>query len=228
MMYTIVPLAGPDLIMKNGVFKPLHIIDNQPLITKVLKSRSWYKKENPFIFIVREVNGISQLVSFLNNNFENCQVVLIPNITKGALLSCISGAGLVKNYRSPVCVDLADILYSCNLEPVRMFQENLDLYGIIPSFNSSDPKFSYLEVKKNTVIKTREKSVISAIASSGTYFFNRLSSFLEAAAWSLNNEHEISYKNNLFLCPAYNFFASRGMKVEHYPVDNVQYMNNDS
>ncbi len=224
-MHTIVPLAGPDLIMKNGGFKPLHIIDNQPSITKVLKSRPWYKKENPFIFIVRDVNGISQLVNFLNNNFENCQVVLIPSITNGALLSSLSGVGLIKHYLAPICVDLADILYSCNLDPVRMFQEDLDLYGIIPSFNSSDPKFSYLEVKNNTVVKTKEKSVISTIASSGTYFFNRLSSFLEAVAWSLNNEQAISYKNNLFLCPSYNFFASRGMKVKHYPVDNVQCVN---
>lgn len=222
MLYNIVPLAGPDLKMKDGSFRPLYEIDNQPLIIKALKSRNWYRENSKFIFILREVKGISTLANFLKDNFKYCQIAIISDMTKGALLSCLSGASLIKDYNLPICIDLADIIYECDLEPVKIFQNDSELYGIIPSFESNDPKFSYLEIKNNKIIRTKEKDVISNIASAGTYFFKNLPSFLEAASWSLKNERKISFNGNLFLCPSYNFFASNGKKVTNVEVKNVQ------
>jgi hypothetical protein len=221
MLYNIVPLAGPDLKMKDGSFRPLYKIDNQPLIIKTLKSRNWYKDDYKFIFILREVKGIDNLKNYLRDNFKYCKIVTVSDITKGALLSCLGATSLVTDYNLPICVDLADIIYECDLEPKKIFQNNLDLYGIIPSFKSNNPKFSYLEIQNNEIIRTKEKEVISNIASAGTYFFKDLSSFLEAVSWSLQNEMKISFNNNLFLCPSYNFFLTKQKRIINFEVKNI-------
>jgi len=222
MMYNVIPLAGPDLEMKDGNFRPLYEVDGQPLIIRTLKSRNWYNEDDNFIFVLRQVDGIDRLKSFLCSNFKNCQTVIMSDLTKGALLSCLSGLSLINNYNEPICVDLADIIYECDFVPVQAFENDPELYGIIPSFKSDNPKFSYLKIENNKIIETKEKAVISDNASSGTYFFKDLPSFLNSISWSLQNEDKVSFKNNLFLCPSYNFFISSGKKIENFEVRNVK------
>jgi len=225
-MYSIIPLAGPDFILPDGLLKPLFDINGTPLIVKALQSREWIKnktlKNENMIFVLRKTPQTAGFSDFLMKNFTGCKIVEISDRTQGALLSSLAGAALIKNYDIPVCVDLIDIIYNCNSSPVEIFEENPDIKGIIPYFESDSPKFSYLKIFDNRVKQTVEKRVISQNASAGTYFFKDIPTFLEGVSDSLKMDALVSYKENQFLCPSYNSLIMKNYHILPVKVENVQ------
>ncbi|XER09398.1 hypothetical protein SRRS_50240 [Sporomusa rhizae] len=101
-------------------------------------------------------------------------------------------------------MDLSDIIFQGDFNPVEIFREDPCIGGIIPYFISRNPQYSYLELSGQWVRQTAEKKVITEAASAGVYFFRDAPLFLEAVADSLRFDKLYSYNNNMFLCPAMN------------------------
>ena len=219
----IIPLAGPDIYIERYGLKPAYKIDGDPLLVKAIHSRSWYGEtlfEEDLIFIIRDFEQLDKLQNFLQYNFPKGKHVIIPELTKGALMSALSGAALIRDFSEPIVVDLVDILFVGDLNPVKIFKEDENMTGIIPYFISENPKYSYLELSGNSnVIKTREKTVISKFASAGVYFFNNLQTFLNAATFSINHFTKVSHNDLLFLCPSYNGIITKPNKVKGIKVE---------
>lgn len=224
MISCIVPLAGPDFNTEKHGIKPLVSIDGESIIKKVLKSRSWYKSllsEEAITFVLRDTEGTDKAIAYLQKEFHGCHFVKLSGLSKGALLSALAGASMLNNYSQPVVVDLADIIFQGEWNPVEIFAENPFIGGIIPYFNSNNPQYSYLELSGQWVRQTAEKKVISDAASAGVYFFRDLPLFLEAAADSLRFDKLYTHNNNLFLCPAMNGIIRRNKLVKAVPVQDV-------
>jgi len=221
----IIPLAGSDIYTEEYGLKPAYEIDGEPLLVKAIRSRSWYGEtlfEEDLIFVIRNFEQLDKLELFLKSNFPKKRHVIISELTKGALMSVLAGAALVNDFSEPIVVDLVDILFSSNLSPVEIFNENKSINGIIPYFHSDNPKYSYLKLDENSnVTVTREKEVISNYASAGVYFFNNLQTFLNAAIFSINQFAEVAHNDLLFLCPSYNGIITKKNKVKAVKV-NVQ------
>ena len=224
-MKCIIPLAGSDIYTEEYGLKPAYEIDGEPLLVKAIRSRSWYGEtlfEEDLIFVIRNFEQLDKLELFLKSNFPKKRHVIISELTKGALMSVLAGAALVNDFSEPIVVDLVDILFSSNLSPVEIFNENKSINGIIPYFHSDNPKYSYLKLDENSnVTVTREKEVISNYASAGVYFFNNLQTFLNAAIFSINQFAEVAHNDLLFLCPSYNGIITKKNKVKAVKV-NVQ------
>jgi dTDP-glucose pyrophosphorylase len=224
-MYCIIPLAGPDFIMPDGTLRPLYPVNNKPLLIEALNSREWVKsgelKSTNMIFVLRATEKTTYFNEFLKKEFSGCKVVAISHLTSGALLSALAGGSQITNFKIPVCIDLVDILYTCNFSPAKCFDEMSDLAGVIPYFISDNEKFSYLEIKDGFVTRTIEKVKISGYASAGTYFFKDLPTFLDSISGSLRLESEVTYKEMFFLCPAYNALIQSGRQVKAFEVQNV-------
>jgi len=209
-MKCIIPLAGPDIYTEKYGLKPAFKIDGEPLLIKAIHSRNWYGKgkllsEDDLIFVVRESDELNELQEFLQSTFPKGKQVVISNYTQGALMSALAGISLIRDFSEPIVVDLVDILFNSNIDPIKIFRANKNITGIIPFFQSENPKFSYLELDKNeNVVKTKEKEVISNNASAGVYFFKNIAAFLQATSYSINHYMELAYNNLLFLCPAFN------------------------
>lgn len=224
MISCIVPLAGPDFNTEKRGIKALIPIDGEPLIKRVLKSRNWYNsilKDEAITFVLRDTEGTDKVIAYLQEEFHGCNFVLLSGFSRGALLSALAGAALLGNYNQPVVVDLADIVFHCAINPVKIFSENPFIGGIIPYFNSNNPQYSYLELSEQWVRQTAEKKVISDAASAGVYFFRDLPLFLEAAADSLRFDKLYSHNNNMFLCPAMNGIIRRNKLVKAVLVQDV-------
>jgi len=224
MISCIVPLAGPDFNTEKHGIKPLVPIEGEPLIKKVLKSRSWYNsllREEAITFVLRDSEGTDKAIAYLQEEFSGCHFVKLSGLSKGALLSALAGSSLISNYDQPVVVDLADIIFQGEWNPIEIFAENPLIGGIIPYFNSINPKYSYLELSGQWVRQTAEKKVISDAASAGVYFFRDLPMFLEAAADSIRFDKLYSYNNNMFLCPAMNGIICRNKLVKAVSVQDV-------
>lgn len=224
-MYCIVPLAGPDFILKDGRLKPLYEVDGEPLILKTINSRFWRKsgelKNENIIFVLRDTSKTEEFKGFLESQFSGCKTSIISDLTGGALLTILAGCALMQDFTAPICVDLVDILYDCDFSPFDMIKDDPDLIGVIPFFRSDNPKFSYMTVIDGFVSQTIEKRVISDKASAGSYFFKDLPTLLEAIEGSLARSQELSFNNSLFLCPSYNPLIAKGKKVKPFEVYNV-------
>jgi|TARA_Y100000310_G_C20479030_1_gene713818 dTDP-glucose pyrophosphorylase len=222
-MKCIIPLAGSDIYTEEFGLKPAYEIDGEPLLVKAICSRYWYGEtlfEEDLIFVIRNIEQLDELISFLQSNFPKKRHVIIPEFTKGALMSVLAGAALVKDFTEPIVIDLVDILFSSSVRPVKTFNEDESIKGIIPYFHSDNPKYSYLKLDDDSnVVATREKEVISNYASAGVYFFNNLQTFLNAATFSINQFSKVAHNDLLYLCPSYNGIITKTNKVKAVKVD---------
>jgi len=222
----IVPLAGPDIYTDKYGLKPAYDMDGEPLLVKAIHSRNWYGKsllEEDLIFVIRNFEQLGELQNFLQSNFPQSKQVIIPESTKGALMSALVGAALVNDFSEPIVIDLVDILFSGDLDPAEIFNQHESIAGILPYFISDNPKYSYLELDDNSnVLRTREKEVISKYASAGVYFFKNLQTLLQSATFSIDNFHEVSFNDLLFLCPSFNGIIENKntVKAVHVEVSN--------
>ena len=162
---------------------------------------------------------LSDLQSLLQSRFPKAKHIIIPELTKGALMSALVGAVLVNDFSEPIVIDLVDILFSGDLDPAEIFNQDESIAGILPYFISDNPKYSYLELDDNSnVLRTREKEVISKYASAGVYFFKNLQTLLQSATFSIDNFHEVSFNDLLFLCPSFNGIIENKNTVKAVPV----------
>lgn len=222
-LISIIPLAGPDIVMP--LPKPLTLIEGRPLLAHTLGSRPWVKSgeltSDAMIFVLKEGDTLPALREFVNTQFPGCRIVVISEVSRGALLSALAGASLIQTLDSPIVVDLVDILYSADFSPSSLFETHPSVDGILPYFESDLPKYSYMEIQGGRVTRTMEKQVISTHASAGTYFFRNLSCLLKAAADSVAQYATHHVNGNLFLCPCFNGLISPTREVLPIPVTNV-------
>ena len=226
-MIGIVPLAGPEVFHPDHGIRPLIPVGGEPLLRRVLMSRSWWRRgelrAQNLIFVLREGPGVATLSDHLLEWFPESRQVRLFQLTAGALLSCLAGASLVDNFETPVCIDLADIIYDTDESLSDLLRRDPSLGAIVPCFESTDSWYSYLEIDElGDVVRTAEKQVISTTASAGTYLFRDLPTFLDGAAYALRHGEELMANGVHFVCPALNGVIAQGAKVMSLPVGNVQ------
>ena len=217
-MNVIIPLAGPDLYSKRFGLRPLYVLEGLPLLMHIRDSRPWLATSagTELLFVLRKETGLADLKSYISEYFPGSKLVELSNPTKGALLSAACGIGVFSNPTLPLCIDLADIVYTADFSPETIFQTHPEISGILPWFSSNDACYSYLEICDNWVVRTREKEVISAHASAGTYFFRDTCTFLSALQYSLERS------SGFFVCPSFNGLINESSKVLPVEVKLVQ------
>ncbi len=218
-MYSIVPLAGPDLWDEQTGFRPLTLFEGKPLIQTVLNSRPWINSHEllpqNLIFVLREVPQLADLIQFLADTFKGCRWIVLSTLTQGALLSALAGVSLIEKWESPLVIDLADILYESDLSIEQCLHLDRRIEGVLPYFESQNPAYSYLAMdEQGWVSQTREKKVISHYASAGTYIFRSSHEYVKATEFALKNPEISTYKGSFFICPCYNGLSY----IKPYPV----------
>ena len=84
--------------------------------------------------------------------------------------------------------------------------------GMVVSFESHEPKYSYAEVDENMIVKrTAEKEVISSHALCGAYFFSSAKGFLNAAKRLINEP--VFNKPEYYVSLLYNYLLADGETV---------------
>jgi len=229
-MKCIIPLAGPDIYTDTYGLKPAFKIEGKSLISTAINSRSWYGRllfEEDLIFVIRAFDKLVELQALLHSNFPKGKQIIIPELTKGALLTTLAGTSLIKDFSEPIIVDLVDILFDSNFDPELIFNKNKNIVGIIPYFFSNNQKYSYLDLDDDSnILRTKEKEVISTQASAGVYFFKNLNYLLKGITYSINSFSEVAYNNLLFLCPAFNGIINNNDAVLGIEVENIESFSN--
>ena len=217
----VVPLAGPDLIHPRYGPRPLFPVNGQPLISAALCGRAWAEQLAPsdYVFVLREVEGLKAITAFLEQTWPGAAIVVLPQLTGGAMLTTLCGVALTAVPSKPLVVDLADILFNGGPD-LDNWRPNLG--GIVPCFRSSEPEYSYLRKEGCRVVEAAEKRVLSDCASAGVYFFRDAATYLAAASHSLADPDGQGQRDSLFICPMMNGVLAQGLEVEACEVSSVR------
>lgn len=224
----IVPMAGPDFVSADGQVKALKDIgDAEPFLRATLMRRPWARLAAPadYTFVLHdraETRAFAE--GHLQSWYPGCSLVFLSRFTAGAALSTLAGAAVQMGADNrPLLVDLADIIYTTDLDPARHFHENPGDGGIALTFASSNPIYSYLRRNADgVVVEAAEKRVISGEASAGTYAFKSGSVLLRAVAHALENAATQTHRDLFFVCPLFNGVLAQSLHVATKDVRDVQ------
>ena len=227
-MHCIVPLAGPQLTHPRHGLIAKYPVDGFALLRRTLETRPWWiagrLSARDLIFVLRDGAEMAEIREAVEDWFAGCRVVILPGLTKGALLSALAGTAMVSALDEPLIVDLADILYEARIDIEKSFAADPSAGAMAPYFEACDACYSYFTFAADRSVDcAAEKKIISSHASAGTYIFRSTGHFIAAAGRALvESRDELTVGNALFVCPVLNSILRQGLRVLPFEVRNVR------
>lgn len=219
-LHIIMPMAGEgSRFLKEGwtTPKPLIELKGVPLFKRAIDSVSTIGAPMNYSFIVRKEHidhyHIDKQIKAI---LPDANVFFVKKTTHGAVETCLIA-------ESAISEDDAIMVMDCDLEfRSKGFTEGIKEIlqkpsneangGMLVSFESTEPRYSYAEVDDNMIVKrTAEKEVISNHALCGAYFFSTAKGFLNAAHRLLNEP--VFTKPEYYVSLLYNYLLADGETV---------------
>ncbi len=216
----IMPMGGAGSRFSEQGFlnpKPLLQINGKPFFYWATESIRKFVNIRELIFVVLQehVNEFSidkQILSF----YPEAKIKIIPKVLNGAVLTCLEGIDIVDN-DGPILFNDCDHMFICDkfYDYIKKGEYN-DLDAALMTFESNDPKFSFIEYDQKGNIKgTVEKVSVSNSAICGAYYFRNYKIFKEAAEKYLK---KCSYKE-FFVSGVYNILADEHKIIKDFKVN---------
>lgn len=219
-IHLIMPMGGAgSRFFKDGFVmpKPLIEIKGKPFLYWATKSITSFIEVEDVTFVVlqQHIDEFS-IDTEIKKYFPEAKIVIIPEILNGAVLTCMNGVKEISD-DLPLVFNDCDHMFFC--EEFSDYCNNGDfteLDGALLTFESTDPKFSFLEMDESgNVINTVEKKAVSNKAICGAYYFRNKDLFLECSNEYLN---KCNY-SEFFVSGVYNIMASKQMKIRNFTCD---------
>jgi len=183
--------------------KPLIEVNGKPLFLQALSSFDAYDGPKEHVFVVRaDAEDEFGLASSIQKLLPSAHIKIMTKDTQGAAETCLLAKDDIDNKKPLVIMD-CDFRFSSRryFERVKHMAQTQEYDGVLLSFESSDPRYSYAMVNEyDQVIATAEKQVISTHALAGAYAFLHGSLFVDVATSLVQeplgesmNEYYISY-----------------------------------
>lgn len=215
------PMAGEgSRFLKEGwtTPKPLIELHGLPLFKRAIGSVAVEGALMKYSFIVRKEHidkyHIDEQIKAI---LPEANVFFVEKTTRGAVETCLMAESVIDDADGIVVMD-------CDLEfRSKGYTEGIKTIlqqpveqangGMLVSFESSEPRYSYAEVDENMIVKrTAEKEVISNHALCGAYFFSTGKGFLSAAHRLLNEP--VFTKPEFYVSLLYNYLLANGEAVK--------------
>jgi len=219
-LHIIMPMAGEgSRFIKEGwtIPKPLIELKGLPLFLRAVRSVTIEGVPMKYSFIVRKEHiERYQIDRRIKSLLPNANVLFVEKTTRGAVETCLMAENLMAEEDAIMVLD-------CDLEfRSRTFMDGIKNIlelpsseangGMLVSFESLEPRYSYAEVDGNMIVKrTAEKEVISSHALCGAYFFSSAKGFLKAAHKLMNEP--VFTKPEYYVSLLYNYLLADGETV---------------
>lgn len=219
-LHIIMPMAGEgSRFLKEGwtTPKPLIMLNGEPLFKHAISSVHIDDVPMKYSFIVRQEHiDKYQIDEQIRSFLPEANVFSVLKTTRGAVETCLMAESAIAPEDGIVVMDcdleFRSKAYVEGLREILGQPVNNANGGMLVSFESDLPKYSYAEVDEQwRVIRTAEKEVISSHALCGAYFFSTGSGFL-SAAHRLLNEQNFS-KPEFYVSLLYNYLLANGETV---------------
>lgn len=198
--------------------KPLIELNGISLFKRAINSVYIENAPMKYSFIVRQEHidqyKIDQQIKKL---LPEAKIFVTQKTTRGAVETCLMAESAIDQNDSIIVMDcdleFRSIHFISNIKEVLSKNINEVNGGLLVSFNSSEPKYSYAEIGENNIVKrTVEKEVISSHALCGAYFFSSANGFLNAAHQLLNEP--AFTKPEYYVSLLYNYLLKNGETVK--------------
>jgi dTDP-glucose pyrophosphorylase len=197
-LHVIMPMAGEgSRFLKEGwtTPKPLIQLHGTELFLRAINSVKLQDAPMKYSFIVRQEHIDNYHIDEkIRAKVPDVNIFSVLKTTRGAVETCLIARPAIDREDAIVVMDcdleFKSKEYVANIESILQKDVAEVNGGMLVSFDSDLPKYSYAEVDQNmNVIRTAEKEVISNHALCGAYFFSKAEGFLNAADAMLADTH---------------------------------------
>ena len=225
-LHIIMPMAGEgSRFLKEGYTTPKPLIDfkGKTLFERSINSVSLKGANYKYSFIVRKEHILNyQIDQQIKAIYPTATIFSVEKTTRGAVETCLLA-------QEAIDAEDAILILDCDLEFTSSeFMDGIRSIlskqisqvdgGMVVSFNSDSPKYSYAEIDANKVVlRTAEKEPISNHALAGAYFFSKADSFLSAANALLSATN--FNKPEFYVSLLYNYMIATGETVKLAEID---------
>jgi dTDP-glucose pyrophosphorylase len=215
MLNIVIPMAGKGSRFAEAGYtfpKPLIGIKDKTMIEVVINNLR-PKHDHRFIFIAQKEHCqkydiYNILKRATNNKFE---LIQINGVTEGAACTVFLSSQYI-NDKNDLLIANSDQYVSGDINKFISKARQADKDGVIMTFKSTHPKWSYARVdKKGRVFETAEKRVISDKATVGIYYFKKGSDFVSGAQSMISKN--IRHNNEFYVCPVFNELIINDKKI---------------
>ena len=219
-IHLIMPMAGAGSRFFNNGFvmpKPLIEIKEKPFLFWATKSISNFieVKDITFIVLKKHIEEF-EIDKKIKSFFPEARIVIIPEVLNGAVLTCMNGIKEINDDLPIIFNDCDHAFISSEFNTYANKAEFEGIDGGLLTFESNDPKYSFLQMDKNgNVINTVEKKAVSNHAICGAYYFKNKDLFFECANEYLDKCNYSEY----FVSGVYNIMAEKKMKIANFKCD---------
>lgn len=214
----LMPMGGLGQRFRDAGFdtpKPLIDVQGVAMFQKALAAYDNYAGDKRHLFVIRkDTDDEYSLGDQIKQLLPDAQIKILDHNTRGAVETCMIAEDLIDPELPLVIMD-CDITFNAPnyFEMMRQAVEDNSYDGLLLSFDSSDPRYSFAETDENgLVVRTAEKVAISNNALMGAYFFTRASTFLDAAHELLSRDISESMKE-YYVSLIYNILIDNQKRV---------------
>jgi len=223
MLQIVVPMAGRGSRFADAGYKdpkPLIQVGCRRMIEWVVES---VRPPVPYRFIfvcqashLSEYPGIEEV---LLRSGKDTTIVRLNEVTQGAACTVLAARSHLVN-SSPLMIANSDQFVEVSMVDylAKLEQRNAD--GLIMTFKSNDPKWSYCRQNHNAeVTEVVEKKVISDEATVGIYNFKLAGDFIEGADNMIKMDLRVN--GEFYVAPVYNRMIANGQRVVTHAIKGV-------
>lgn len=206
-MFVIIPAAGSGQRFVNAGYlipKPFIPVLGKPMIAHVIEM---FLKPGIEIGLLIRQNALDYAEQLRE---YGAYTRVVPRLTEGTACTVLEAYDWINNDRELIIANSDQLVDKGIFEMVQKARHD-DLDGNILCFKSSDPKWSYVELKDGLVQRVVEKEVISDTATVGIYYFKHGFDFVNAAEQMILANDRV--KNEFYTAPVYNYMIKAGKRV---------------
>ena len=216
-------MAGEGSRFKDAGYKvpkPLIEFDNKPLFINSLKTIDNVQFES-ITFVVRE-EFIKEyhIDETIKKWFPEAYIIAVKETTRGAAETAFFAM------RELILADIADftdrvLVMDCDVivesEAWKKAITHPKSDGILLSFKSENPRYSYAVVYNGEVIRTAEKNPISCNALTSPYFFKKIEDFVDA----FHEMEDANADGEMYVSNIYNYLIADGKHITLIDADSI-------
>ena len=219
----LIPIAGRgQRFVDQGYVMPkqLIMVDDTQMIDWSLKSIVNKDKCNLIFAVRRDHVSNFSLDTILKSRYgEDITIIIIDKLTRGSVETCLMAEPYINN-DDPLVVYTLDVFFEPLFDPTTL---DLSNDGLILTFKSNNPAYSYVELNKDkTVKRTAEKEVISENSAVGVYTFSKGSEFVKYGKKMI--DENLTTNNEFYVCPLYNLMIEAGKCIKTESVEKMHLM----
>src|SRR3989344_2924435 len=218
----LIPMAGlgkrfSDMGYKEP--KPFLPMGSSTMIEMVAKNL--FHPDMHFLFVVNTRSiAVDFLKKKLSNSLKRFETVEIDYVPQGSAMSCMEAKKLIDNDTQLIVVNCDQIIEDFDYDAFKRFCDFYEPDGILGTFFSSSPKNSYVKINDNNeIIETKEKAVISNIATNGLHYWKKGKYFVDSVEEMVQSSDALN--GEYYVAPSYNYLIKKGMKIMPFHFNKI-------